>query len=73
MKEAVSNKVSIVTPKIEKGGHLKPKGKRERGRDREGEVAKKERQTDRERRNKLCLMTSPRTPHICLGTDTRTQ
>lgn len=47
MKEAVSNKVSIVTPKIEKGGHLKPKGKRERGGDREGEAAKKERQREK--------------------------
>lgn len=54
MKEAVSNKVSIVIPKIEKGGHLKPKGKRERGGDREGEAAKKE--TDRQRKEKQIML-----------------
>lgn len=34
LKEAVSNKVSIDTPETEKGGQLKPKSRREEGRQR---------------------------------------
>ena len=38
LKEAVSNKVSIDTPEIEKGGQLKSKGRREEGRQRDRET-----------------------------------
>lgn len=34
LKEAVSNKVSIDIPETEKGGQLKPKSRREEGRQR---------------------------------------
>lgn len=38
LKEAVSNMVSIVTLEIEKGGQLKPKGRREEGTQRDRET-----------------------------------